>query len=268
MRHVCQRQLQFLCLFLLLFAAPASAQIRLTGNIIEDTSEQPVSGVHVEVFTASWFPITERTTDESGRFMLTLPREGSYRIRASRIGYKQVDAPILDTRDATALAIQLRMSPEAIPLAPLEIVARTRAEQTFSDLSTFEDRRSLGLGHFFTREDVERLRPGRVTDLVGRVPGVRLESSGNGMHRTVRMARANSFSGYCPVQLFVDGLLVNRRSAAPGQGSYLAIDDVVSPWSIEAIEVYKGLATVPAAFLTPDARCGVVAIWTRRGKPN
>jgi hypothetical protein len=28
--------------------------------------------------------------------------------------------------------------------------------------------------------------------------------------------------------------------------------------------VYRGLSGVPAEFLTPEARCGVIALWTQR----
>jgi hypothetical protein len=33
---------------------------------------------------------------------------------------------------------------------------------------------------------------------------------------------------------------------------------------VEAIEVFKGLGSVPPEFLNVYARCGVIAIWTRR----
>jgi hypothetical protein len=45
----------------------------------------------------------------------------------------------------------------------------------------------------------------------------------------------------------------------------VSVDDLVAPGAIEGIELYRGTATIPAEFLTPQARCGVVAIWTRRG---
>lgn len=38
-----------------------------------------------------------------------------------------------------------------------------------------------------------------------------------------------------------------------------------APGLVEGIEIYRGLSTVPAQFLNSDAKCGVVAIWTRRG---
>jgi outer membrane receptor for ferrienterochelin and colicin len=68
-------------------------------------------------------------------------------------------------------------------------------------------------------------------------------------------------------QIFVDGFLVNRRMVGVNgnRPSDFRIDDVVSPASVEGIEVYRGLSTVPPEFLNPDAVCGVIAIWTRRG---
>ena len=71
----------------------------------------------------------------------------------------------------------------------------------------------------------------------------------------------------CATQIFVDGFLLNRRTGSSRGAPPIdfRIDDVVSPSSIEGIEVYRGLSTVPAEFLNPDAECGVIAIWTRRG---
>jgi len=46
------------------------------------------------------------------------------------------------------------------------------------------------------------------------------------------------------------------------------VDDVVDPRDIEAIEVYRSGAQVPAQFggMGPFTRCGVVVVWTRRGR--
>jgi hypothetical protein len=80
--------------------------------------------------------------------------------------------------------------------------------------------------------------------------------------RSIRMGRAlpGVGGGECPVQIFVDGMLATR--AAPGGD--VSVDDLVTPQDVEAIEVFKGLGSVPAEFLNPHSRCGVIAIWTRR----
>jgi outer membrane receptor for ferrienterochelin and colicin len=94
------------------------------------------------------------------------------------------------------------------------------------------------------------------------VPGVHLRSSGRGLRREVYMGRTGD---YCPAQIFVDGFLLNGRSRLTGDTEF-TIDDAVSPASIEGIEVYRGLSSVPAEFLNPDSRCGVVVVWTRRDR--
>jgi hypothetical protein len=49
------------------------------------------------------------------------------------------------------------------------------------------------------------------------------------------------------------------------EGGDVEIDRVVIPTEVEAVEFYKGLASLPAAFAGPASRCGVIVIWTRRG---
>lgn len=39
--------------------------------------------------------------------------------------------------------------------------------------------------------------------------------------------------------------------------------NLVHPSSVAAIEIYRGAAQVPATFGGSDARCGVIAIWTK-----
>jgi hypothetical protein len=60
--------------------------------------------------------------------------------------------------------------------------------------------------------------------------------------------------------VFLDGRLATRD--APGGDVF--VDDLVSPLDIETIEVFRGLGSIPPEFLTPQARCGVIAIWTKR----
>jgi len=159
--------------------------------------------------------------------------------------------------------VELHLDTEAVPLAPLTVVARSESTRR-PILADFDDRVDSGFGWYFTRDDIEEIRPTMVSDLLGRVPGVRLESSGRGNYRrTVTMARSSGVGpggGPCPVQIYLDGRLMTR-----GNVMEIPVDNLVTPEVVEGIEVYRGLSTVPAEFLTPSSRCGVVAIWTRRG---
>ena len=114
-------------------------------------------------------------------------------------------------------------------------------------------------------EQIEALAPARVSDILTMVPGVRLSGTGTGLSRTISMGRAlpGAGGGACPVEIFVDGVRTSRSRTSDPDG--IPIDDLVNLSDLEGLEIYRGLAGVPAEFFTPDARCGVIAIWTRRG---
>ena len=129
-------------------------------------------------------------------------------------------------------------------------------------LENMMERRLHGFGYQITRQDIEDRHPNSVTDMLAELPGVRTVSGGRMGGRTIRMTRAvaGPGGGDCPVQVWVDGLLASRDED-------VIIDDLVSPLDIEAIEVFRGLSSIPPEFLNSMARCGVVAIWTRRSLP-
>jgi hypothetical protein len=245
-------------------AAPLHAQIYLDGAVLEAETGARVNGATVEVVDRGQRVVARAVTDENGLFTTSLERDGAYRLRASRLGFQSATTPLLRTDGYDHLVVEIRLDQEAVLLAPLEILGRS-ARAISPLLEGFTTRARVGLGHFITRDEIEKRRPGRVTDLLVSVPGVSLETSGSGTRRTVSMSRSRvGGTRNCPVQIFIDGRLLNR-SVSSGRDVSLSIDDVVSPGSVEGIEVYRGISGIPAEFLNPEARCGVVAIWTRRG---
>lgn len=242
------------------FTLPAPAQVILMGIVQEDETAMPISGARVEILDARNRQLAVRYTDDHGHFEVRLPTRDRYRLRASRLGYRATTTPILWMDGYDNIHVDLRMDPEAVLLAPLEVVARSRPS-TSPILESFFDRQRSGMGHFFTSADIATRQPGRITDLLETLPGVRLESSGRGMDRVIYMSRGTRA---CPAQVYVDGLLLNRRDMT-GRDMGFTLDQAVSPLSVVGMEVYTGLSSVPAEFLSPEASCGVVAVWTRRG---
>lgn len=246
---------------LLLCATVADAQVHLFGRVIENTTEQPVIGATVVLQDGRGRRLAQRITDEEGQFSFVVGEKGPVGLQAQRIGYQRTTTPLIHFDSYTSYMVEVRVDVAAVPLAPLEVVARSRAAVS-PTLAGFEERRRSGMGWFMTREDIEKRNAGRVSDLVAMAPGVLIQ------RRIVVMARASN----CPAQIFVDGFHINR-STAPLPGArrgrstteLFPIDEVVQPGSVQGIEVYQGLSRLPAEFRTPDAACGVVAIWTRRG---
>lgn len=241
----------------LLWPSALDAQIRIQGRVIEDETLTPIPGAEVQIHRVGGQQLGRVFTDETGTFAFTVPDQGGYRFRANRIGYEETETPVLWTDGYQEYQVEIRMAPDAVLLAPIEVLTRSRGAES-PVLENFWARQESGLGHYFTREDIEKVSPSRVTDLLGSVPGVRLRSSGGGLRRVVYMSRSPTD---CPALVYVDGFLWTR---GPDPGTDFTVDDAVNPEDVLAIEVYRGLATVPAEFLAPGARCGVVAIWTRR----
>ena len=242
---------------------PLLAQVALQGVVLDDVSGQPVRGSRVLLLNRYNKVVGYEVTDVEGRFQFK-PRDGSrLRLEAKAIGYQPAITPILwMVTDRESAALQIRLAPNAVLLAPVEIVALS-ARTTSAILENVEHRMSSGFGVHLTREDIEQRRPVHISDMLVTLSGVYAEQRRpGGGGRTIYMRRAlpGLGGGECPVQIFLDGMLATRNN----DGGGVLVDDLVSPLDVEVIEVFRGLSSIPPEFLTPQARCGVVAIWTRR----
>lgn len=240
---------------LLVVAATAQQPVMLHGRIADDVTSVGIAFVDVELIDGLGYVVGRTRTDPTGEFSFRVRRPGGYYLRTHHPGYEEATSPALRLGQHDVVHVEMRLAVNAVLLAPLEIVARSPARSS-PVLDSYRARLRSGLGTFITRAEIESRQPGYVTDLLATLPGVRLEYTAGGSNsRVVYMARGQS----CPADLYVDGMRVSR-------GAPVSIDELVSPPTVEAIEVYRGLSTIPAEFLSSESsRCGVVAIWTRRG---
>jgi hypothetical protein len=255
MRHL----LLIAALTLMAWPATVHAQILIRGQVIDNETLEPIPSVEVRIHNVRnpRRTIGRLHTNDEGTFTFTAPSDGGYVFRADRIGYEGTETPTLWTDGYRTYHIEIRLDPDAVLLAPIEVLVREKGGDS-PVLASFQHRAGSGMGTYFNHRDIERIKPSRVTDLLAQVPGVVLQSTGSGLRRVVYMARGRN----CPAEIFVDGMLWTRGGPAPE--SLISVDDAVAPSSVYGIEVYRGLSTVPAEFLTARSRCGVVAIWTRR----
>lgn len=232
----------------------------LRGRVIDPSTGEGVATAFVEYLDVHNRVRASAVADVEGAFVLADLPTGRFRLRASRIGYTRTVTPSWRLESGDVLTVAVYIDPDAILLAPLEITARERSRSPV--LSGFYNRveRRMG-GTFITREMIERRNPSLVSDLLADVPGVRLTPGGIGANsRVVTIARnAMLRGGQCPVQVWVDGMLATRGPVP------VSLDEMATPETLEGIEIFRGLSTIPPEFVTPEARCGVIALWTRRG---
>lgn len=249
---------------ILLLAGRAGGQVRIVGRVIDDVTTVPLAQTQLTLLAPDGSVLARAESSETGAFQFDVVNVRGVRIRAERMSYESNTTPLLHFDQRKFFQVEIRLDPDAILLAPLEVIAWSKVDRS-PLLDGFRRRLRTGMGVYITRDQVEARKPGQVTDLLREVPGLTVTGSGTGSRPVVQVGRG--LASNCATQIFVDGFLMNRRvfgmrGAPPAD---FRIDDVVTPASVEGIEIYRGLATIPAEFLNPDAECGVIAIWTRRG---
>lgn len=256
-------------LFSLVFGpAPMTGQV-LTGRLLDDQTGDPVPGANVTLLLGERVKevIKRSMTDENGGFSVAAKGGGRFRIRVDRIGYKEVLSPHFDLVRDDTLEVELRMSVDAVPLAPLTVVS-DRSPLLLSrhyEIGGFIERKytygdeGLGVGTFLEREDWEHRSPVLISDLLRTVRGVRVRGG------AVRL-RTTSISEPlgCLPEWYLDGqhirfnLSQNDPSGLRGE----SMDDLISVISLAAVEVYHGNSKPPQFMDMGNHACGAIVLWS------
>ena len=223
---------------------PAQAPEEVLSGMVRDSVGGPVANARVTLIGTT---IATAVTSNDGRFSLPGPSGGVAELEVRRLGFAPWQGEV-DIKSGRPL--EIRLVPLAIRLE--SVLVRTEPREPFtSRLAGFEVRQRRGLGEFITRADLDKLNSANFLDVLRRVRGVRISTMGNSMWTRVRLRGSD-----CPPLLVVDGF-----PASAGEFDF----GMLEPTSLEGVEIYHGLASVPAEFVTGRSleRCGVIAIWTR-----
>lgn len=251
---------------IVLAAAPASAQT-VHGSVMDETRNAPVSLARVTALHEDDVVAGPVTANAEGRFRLALPGAGPYRLRVERLGYP--DHTTLEFRvDAfESVEIEILISPEPIPLAPVEVVARgpERGRDQFARRRAGED------GHFVDGINIALMREARrvrlAADVVRDVEGIRVNAEGR-ISTTLGWGCLVVFLDHIPIPV---GYSPGRFSRDwPPRQAAIELNPAVDYRTIRGVEVYRTIDEVPgeirAGIRWQDVgRCGVVWFWTDVG---
>jgi len=224
----------------------------LLGRVM-DLDGRPLVGAEVRLVGAG----RTAPTNERGVFVLEEVPPGPEVLEVEMMGYatQREGVRVVGGR---AQDITVRLSTQPVELAPILVTVRPRT--WFIDRRGLEDRIALGMGYILLREDIEERSAQVLGELMRDIPGVRVRAGGGGLRRqyVVQMrGSANLANDACQPVVWVDGVKWGTDGSAFTE---------VMAFEIEAVEVFRGAAEVPGEYAGGDSRCGVVVVWTRRGR--
>ncbi len=241
-----------LALAALLLAVPA-ARAQATGSV-EVTVTEASSRTHVRGARVVVGGRHRGTTDAFGRVRLGGIPAGRQMVEVSAMGHHPLRVAVEVAPDPVA---RLDAVLTVAPIAMAEVRARAGAPASLQ-IRDFYVRAENGSGTYFTRADIDRINPRRLTDLLRTVPGMLMiadEDRESEQNEVSLAAAAGARMNRCSPRYFLDGTpLEASRGGVMGMG--------LRPSEVEGVEVYRG-ATAPAQFRRAGDTCAVVLIWKR-----
>lgn len=221
-------------------AADSALRGVVSGGVV-DAGGRPVADVRVILEN-----VREVRTDAGGRFLLRDVPTGSHQLEFASVGMTPVttDVDIL-AADTTMVSATLRTVTNLQAMSVLGVGTRGRA------VRRFEERRQQGFGAYMDSTTIGSRAT--LSAVFAGFAGVTVQAaSANG--RRFNIYLPSTGSGPCLAMLQVDGI----------QQIDHEILGLMHPDDIAAVEVYPQRTTIPTDLMRTDARCGLVAVWTKR----
>ena len=216
------------------------------AGVVKDSLGATITGADITANSTN----TRAETDDQGKFILKNVPAGSVELYVHRIGFRPdtVELTVYAGQSTPIEAVLHRIIPQ------LQTVVVQGRQDATGRIAEFYARKDRGIGRFITRSEIERRNPSSLNDVFRIVPGARLVNFGPG--RTYLRLRGMQ----CPPMIWIDG-----TPLLSGEFDL----DALSPYSIEGIEIYSGVSTVPAQFMGNrfiSSSCGTIVIWSREGE--
>jgi hypothetical protein len=103
-------------------AVPARAQT-VQGRAVDRESQQPIPDASLVLVDAQGEVAAMARSGADGRFRVTAPRPGEYRLTASRIGYRTMLSAAVTLAEGQVVEVEARIAPQPVALEPATVRA-------------------------------------------------------------------------------------------------------------------------------------------------
>jgi hypothetical protein len=252
----------------MLAAVPVGAQRRIVTGVVQDVNNQPQVGVNVALTGAK-----SVATDDSGRFRIEVPHRNRVTLDLRRVGLMPSRLGPNEGGD-TVVTVTVLLSPET--LERVNVTAKQPTGIAEFDQRLLERTRGTGSGFFVTAAEIEQRRPSKLSHMLGEFPSIeckRPNKDGRCFLVGNRMVVKPGGRGYdpCVITVYLDAIRLNPMTSSTikdgfVEGQFVDLDAVITPESVAGVEYYPSGNRTPPKFQALTGACGVLLIWSRRGK--
>lgn len=248
-----------MALLSVMIVSHVEAQV-IRGTIRDAGTNEPVVLAYVGLLAPGRELVVAALADNSGGFSLQAPA-GDYFIYVSRMGYQTVLDGLFEIGEDGVFDLQIGLKPAVIDVEGLVVEAESRVSNL--ERVGLLDRAAIGLGTFILADEIQRRAVDKLADAFRMIPGIdvldaRPLAGPDAMQNPeIRVRRGG---GDCSPTLYVDGAIVAIGSRSPNARP-VRPDDFVTPFAVEAVEIYTRTSQVPVQY-EGNGQCGVVLIWT------
>lgn len=214
--------------------------------LITDTAGRALPGVEVTIVGTD----IRQLTNETGQVYMSGVPARKVTLHTRHVGFKEADLELFLTPGVrTSTTMVLRRAPVVATTLPKVVVRSDLVPSRYAGTSRFDDfyrRKADGIGTFLTREFMDARAADRPEDILRSVAGIRIRYRGSRPY--IQFVRCEQ------VEIYINGF-----RSHDGFVSFLELN----PREIEAMEIYRGVATVPAEFSPQPNDCAAVVVWTR-----
>ena len=227
-------------------AAVAVDETSIVTALVTDTAGRALSGVEVTVVGTE----LRQLTDESGQVYMAGVPARKVMLHMRHVGYKEAELELFLTPGVrTSTTMVLRRALVTATALPKVVVREDLVPARYAGTARFDGfyrRKSDGVGTFLTREFMDARAADRSEDLLRTQAGIRIRYRGTRAY--IEFVRCQQ------VEVYINGFRQQEGFAA-----FLELN----PREIEAMEIYRGVATVPPEFSPQPNDCAAVVVWTR-----
>ncbi|MES2177936.1 MAG: carboxypeptidase regulatory-like domain-containing protein [Gemmatimonadota bacterium] len=258
------------------------------GLVVTDSTLLPIADVEISIPGLSRSVVT----NERGAFRFPDIPAGIQDVSVRRLSFSPLNTKLQFFPNTTVdRRISLR---KAVTLNAVETIAS-------AVIPSFEENKRMGLGHFLTRDQLEKFEGGQMSAAIAQLPGANAMVTQSGSHAFVmsnRRAGAHlprctkdckgvptGASGgeqalqelrelgiWCPTRAeqsigmgcgCYSQVYLDKTLMNPGKPTEPFDINTIPPTTIEAVEMYSSPAETPVMYQRLEGRCGVMVIHSR-----